>query len=535
MTGPGSVIAASFAARCRADGLVPPPGLRLLAWHQPGSVPEPLDGPHALGRLHERLVSGTERTRRGAWYTPTWLAELLVERAVARPGPVADPTCGGGVFLLAAADRLRQLGATVPDIVGSLLWGADTDDVAVAVTEAALWWWSADAGAPTLAGTSRLVHGDPLLDIEIPRSTAVVGNPPFLGQLKSRTTIDDQRRLALKARWGGAVGPYTDSAWLFLLAAVDAVEPGGTVALVQPQSVLAARDAGPVRAAVDARAELVDCWFDDGSTFAAAVQVCAPVLHALGARTNDWLAARARALGIPEVDLGDGPTLGDLAEVTSGFRDEYYGLVAAVRERGPEEATPRRLVTVGAIDPLELRAGAVRFSRRRWLDPVVDVSRVDGRACRWVESQTRPKLLVATQTKVVEAVVDEPGDLVGSVPAIPVCPRDPDDLWRLAAALHAPAVSAWMLRRSAGTALAADAAKPTKALLASLPLPVDRAAWELAAEAARGLAAGSGGWASFGRLADAAYGIDDPHLLAWWLSRRPVRSPASHATPGDTQ
>lgn len=523
MTGPGSVIAASLIDRCRADGLTPPAGLRLHAWHEPTAAPQPLDGPHDLGRLHERLVSGAERTRRGAWYTPAWLAELLVERAVVRPGPVADPSCGGGVFLLAAADRLRQLGAPVADIVGALLWGADTDELALAVTEAALWWWSADAGAPTLPGTGRLLHGDPLLDIEIPQSAAVVGNPPFLGQLKSRTTIDEPRRIALKARWGGAVGPYTDTAWLFLLAAVSAVEPGGTVALVQPQSLLAARDAGPVRTAVDERAELVDCWFDDGTAFAAAVHVCAPVLHAVGPVANDWLAARARALGIPDVDLGGGMALGERAEVASGFRDEYYGLVAAVREREPGESAVRPLVTVGAIDPLERRTGVVRFSGRRWHDPVVDVSRTEGRARRWVDSQARPKLLVATQTKVVEAVVDDSGDLVGSVPAIAVCPHDPEVLWHLAAALHAPAVSAWMLRQSGGTALAADAAKPTKALLASLPLPEDGAAWDRAAEAARALAAGSGDWESFGRLADAAYRIDDADLLAWWLSRRPVR------------
>lgn len=527
MIGPGAVVASSFLARCAELGVRPPPELRLLAWDDPDGEAEPLAVPADLGRLHERLVSGAERTRRGAWYTPPWLAEDLVGRAVRRPGVVSDPSCGGGVFLLAAAERLRALGAPPDEIVRSLLWGADVDALAVAVSEAALWWWSTGEGASTVAG-ARLVLGDPLTDVEIPRSVAVVGNPPFLGQLKASTAIEDRRRRALKDRWGAVVQPYTDAAWLFLLAAVDALDADGTVALVQPQSVLAARDATTIRAAVDRRAQLTDCWVGDDRTFTASVEVCAPVLRATAQPSvNDWGAARSTVLGIPDVALDGSRTVGDIATLLSGFRDEYYGLVDAVaeqtldRERGAGLSRP--LVTVGAIDPLCLRPAAIRFARRRWEHPVVDVARTGGRARRWVDGQHRPKLLVATQTRVVEAVVDERGDLVGSVPVIAVCPNDPADLWHIAAALHAPAVSAWMLRRSGGTALSADAAKPTKALLGALPLPDDLAAWDAAAAAARDLAAGAGDWERFGAIADAAYGRADRQTLDWWHARLPVR------------
>lgn len=532
MAGAGTIVASCFVAALAREGLTPDPSLRLLAWAatQNPDRERPLpDGPDELGRLHETSETEPDRVRRGAWYTPRWLADDLVDRAFAAASvevsSVVDPSCGGGVFLLAAAERLSETVGVRAAV--EALWGCDVDPVAVAVAEAALWWWSARAGEPTVAG-GRLVVGDALVTGGVPQASVVVGNPPFLGQLRSATASDADRRDALRARFGERLRPYTDTAWLFLLAAVDATTPGGAVALVQPSSLLGARDAGPIRADLDGRTALVDVWIDGGGTFDAAVQACAPVLAVdrrssgatPGAAVNDWTAPLASALGVPDVEL-DGPgRLSELAKVTAGFRDEYYGLVDAVTEGG---AGPR-LVSSGAIDPLRHRTDRVtRFAKRRWTDPRVDRTVPQGRAARWIEAQDGPKLIVATQTKVLEALVDPTGELVASVPAIVVRPHDLEDLWLLAAAIHAPACTAWMLRRSAGTALSNDACKPTAGLLAAMPLPVDRPAWLDAADLARAIVDGAEVWEAFAVAADAAYGVTDPAVTNWWLGRLPLR------------
>ena len=513
----GAAVAGSFLASTRAEGLEPDRSLRLLSYARPGIEGPAAEGPHELGSLHERLLADEERTRRGAWYTPAWLAAELAERAVGADGPVADPACGGGAFLLAAAARRARDRSPSETIAG--LWGCDVDPLAVAVTEAALWWWSGRLGEPTVAG-ERLVVGDALTDVRIPLASAIVGNPPFLGQLKRATAAGAERRARLERRFGGTLRPYTDEAWLFLLAAVDAVAPGGRVALVQPRSLLAARDAAAVRAAIDERATLLDVWFDERASFDAGVRVCAPVLERTGApAANDWRAALVESLGVPPVDLQGGVRLGEVADVAAGFRDEYYGLVGAVTDGG----SGPRLLTSGAIDPLRVVAGDVRFGKRGWRDPRVVVSHTTGRARRWLDAQTGPKLLVATQTRVLEAVVDPDEGLIGSVPVVVVRPREPDALWRLAAALHAPVASAWLLRRTAGTALAPDACRPTAGTLSDLPLPVDRDAWTEAAARAQELAAGGEDWRGFGTVADAAYGIHDRSVVDWWLERLPVR------------
>lgn len=527
----GAALAGAFAVAVRRDGFEPDPALRLLTDHgldaarDAGDLPA-LRDPYELGLRHEHLVVGAERVRRGAWYTPRWLAEELVTRAVGDRGIVADPSCGGGVFLLAAAEHLAARGHAPAEVIDQL-WGCDIDPLAVAVAEAALWWWSARAGDAIRMG-ERLVVGDALTDVTVPVSAAVVGNPPFLGQLRSDTTVSDERRAELQARFGNVVRPYTDVAWLFLVLAVRSVAPGGRVALIQPQSVLGARDAAGVRAAVADLADVVGTWADDGTAFDASVSVCAPVLHRRDRNVGSaeavarprWTDALADVRHVPRAALAGAAVLGDQASVHAGFRDEYYGMVAAVAEGGPGP----RLVTVGAIDPCtHLADRPVRFANRRWSDPRVDVAGLDGRARRWAEVQAGPKILVATQTRVLEAVADPDGRLLGSVPVLCVRPGDVDRLWHLVAALHAPVISAWVVRGTIGTALSADACKPTAAVLCDLPLPEDGPAWDGAAALAEQVSAGDAALEDLARAADRAYGIDDADLHEWWTARRPHR------------
>ena len=200
----GASVAAAFVAAMAREGLAPDPALRVLGWLDPSASCDPDTvpaDPFGLGLFHERAESDAERVRRGAWYTPRWLADDLVARAFDATRisvrTVADLSCGGGAFLLAAAERLATT-AGVEDSVRSL-WGCDVDPVAVAVTEASLWWWSAVNGAPTVIG-DRLVVGDALVGTSIPRASVVVGNPPFLGQLRTSTASDAARRASLRAR-----------------------------------------------------------------------------------------------------------------------------------------------------------------------------------------------------------------------------------------------------------------------------------------------------------------------------------------------
>ncbi len=174
------------------------------------------------------------------------------------------------------------------------------------------------------------------------------------------------------------------------------------------------------------------------------------------------------------------------------------------------------LVTSGLIDAGRILWGerTTRFGGRRFTHPRVDTAALAGSLERWVRQRLVPKVVLATQTKVLEAAVDLDGAWVPSTPVISVH-ADGADLWKIAAALTAPAVSAWALQRHAGAALHPDAIKLSARQVLEVPLPVDEPAWR---EGAAAMAAG--------RILDAgaamsrAYRSTDD-VFEWWQGRLP--------------
>lgn len=556
------------------------------------------------GLVHERMRS--DRAARGAVYTPAAVAVGLVAMTAAvapevvtdPSAAVLDPSVGGGAFLLAVASHRRAGGASPVAAVATLA-GYDVEPVAVAATRFGLALWLAAAGELDGVAWEGLVRRVALGDVlaaeprDTPTFDLVVGNPPFLGQLRGRTARDAPTRRALRERFGGAVLPYTDASALFLLAGLDRCRPGGVVHLIQPASVLSARDGTGVRAAVLDRATVDGFWRGGTGAFAADVDVVSVLVRRRAEGAEPTAGPGAEPVRAPAVRRWDGPTVaaappapvsddaldaeswgalladlvgvpgiphwmagparerrsvGDLATATAGFRDEYYAIGPAVCEEGEagEGGEQRRtgaprLVTVGLLDLARLRWGTepARFHRRRWARPVVALDRLEPGAAVavWGRERLVPKVLVATQSPVIEVVVDRAGDLWPSTPVITVAPTDPtgpagaDALWSLAAAIASPHAVAWAATRFPGTALAPHALKLSAWQVARIPLPLDPAAWRrgaLAFEAAsRAAEAGDAdGWAAhlwaFGQAMAAAYG--DPQgddVLAWWRGRVP--------------
>lgn len=503
------------------------------------------------------------RRRSGAHLTPAAIAQGLVG-LMDEPGvadSVLDPAVGGAAFLLAAADRLVAAGAD-PEAVLGQLFGVDIDPDAVDVAEAALALWSLDhqvAPRPL----PQLVVGDGLLD-PLPEVDQVVGNPPFLNQLRRSSSHTGDRRQALRDRWGDLVGTYTDDAWLFLAAGIDALRPGGVVALVQPVSILAARHAEAVRCHVDTAGSLRALWVARDKVFDAAVNVCGIVaerdrdgpikqpalVRAVGADfesqpsvsgqidADGWGSAAAGALGAPQVKLtrGGAGALGDLAETTAGFRDQFYGFVPYVFEApGTGAATElvdvAPLVTVGMIDPLSLRWGKrpFKFAGSSYDRPAVDLQALeasDPALASWTRDRLRPKLVMATQTKVVEVWVDDSGVVIPATPVLSIEPRQEGDetLWKLAAALASPVLSAYFFAAHFGTAMSLNAMKISARDIASAPLPGNLKKWDQAADLLRSGRSGPHDLAEFGNLMCAAYGVDAAGLMPWWTHRMPNRS-----------
>jgi hypothetical protein len=222
-----------------------------------------------------------------------------------------------------------------------------------------------------------------------------------------------------------------------------------------------------------------------------------------------------------------------LASATAGFRDQYYGLTGHVEEddgQGTDRRDRPRLITSGLIEPGGVAWGRrpTTFARQRWQRPVVRLDALEPKLRAWVEPLLMPKVVVATQTRVLEAAVDEDGGWWPSVPVIAVVPNQPGDVWRVAAVLLAPPVCAWAWARHAGGALGGDAIKLAAREVLDLPLPIDQDAWERGAEQARIVGRSAepvvarAALLELGAVMCDAYRVDTEPVLSWWAARLPT-------------
>jgi hypothetical protein len=148
----------------------------------------------------------------------------------------------------------------------------------------------------------------------------------------------------------------------------------------------------------------------------------------------------------------------------------------------------------------------------------------------WAGRRLVPKVLVATQTRVLEAVVDEAGGLLPSVPVLTVSARSgrADDLWRIGALLCAPPATLVAARRHLGAGRNATALRLAASDVLALPLPAGREPWDRAAgafeqaSAAEAQAQRNDLLHRCAHLMCEAYGLeDDGELVAWWSARLP--------------
>ena len=476
-------------------------------------------------RANELAVSPQDRANRGAWYTPRAIAELIAARAFGPgvPSFVVDPTCGGGAFLLAALDAFVGRGVT-PEEAVSRVAGLDIDPQAVATARDVIRIWAQGHG---------LASVEPLLDVgdaldawprDWPVPELVLGNPPFASPLratKSRSSADlPPAAAAFRERHRTELGPYADLAAMHLLNAAHRVHPEtGRLVMVLPQSMLAGRDAAPLRDWLDRELPLEDLWISGEKLFDANVRVFVPILARSGEPSGQtWTEAAATEMGVPDPGLSSSASrLGSMCEATAGFRDEYYAMAEACVEGDVDDARCR-LATVGSVEPLEVLWGKVptRFAKSLWERPVVDDAAVPEKMRPWFERQQVPKVLLPTQARILEPYVDRSGTVVPITPLLSITAADPAALDLVAAVLLAPAVSAWAARRGFGSALSVNAIKLRAADVLDIPLPSNQAKWE---EAAALVPLGPSAIDRIAALMHDAYG-GNAALMAWWQTRR---------------
>lgn len=558
---------------------------------------------HVRSVAHQALLASLGvRTSQGSFYTPLEIAEQLVHLALAerigrikRPEDcprVLDPSCGTGNFLvvvaLQLAEKLTQLGMSQSEslqyVVQHCIYGTDIDASAIEVCKQNLLslcsrkltdfeigqhiavvdslrlflLGGGKAGQGSLFDEPEKTWSDLFPDVFEHQDSGfdvVVGNPPFLNQLESETSLASDLATALIDRFGSALSKLTNTASIFMLGSSEIVVEGGIITMIQPISFLATRESFEIRQLLLQRGALTHLWFGGGKIFDAAVEVVGITLvigRKLGLtaisvgrefetcglvespKPNEqtWSRPLARSRGVPQIDFKPKGVIGDFASATADFRDQYYGLVGAVRELATTEKRGdlMRLATVGLIDVADFMWGkrTTRFAKEKFERPVVDLSLLSAPIRVWADSRSKPKIIVSNQTKVLEAFVDVSGEILPSVPLLTVdC--DLEQLWLVAAAISSPITSVIAAERHLGAGMSVDVIKLSAKDLLNLPAPSDFAAWDKGSKVFKQLQDTEGEdqrmslLSQFAMLMCLAYGVTDVAVSTWWLKRLPVR------------
>ncbi|HEV7279470.1 MAG TPA: DNA methyltransferase [Pirellulaceae bacterium] len=261
-----------------------------------------------------------ERARRaaGSFFTPPQIVERLLDATldplldeISRGKPaaeretalldlaIADPACGSGRFLLAAADRIAatllqaridegnaasSLDAARADVIERCIYGADVDPLAIEALRFRLRRAARRAGRTLPHLVERTICGDSLCDVDwngLLRDRTgdaagfdlVVGNPPWTsfsgrhrGEANAEAVAELVDRYPEIGRW-----PALHSAMLALSAKI--VRDGGRVGLVLPLRMADLDAYADLRAALATRMQLERPVLDSGeSAFADVVQ-----------------------------------------------------------------------------------------------------------------------------------------------------------------------------------------------------------------------------------------------------------------------
>ncbi|SDR81915.1 N-6 DNA methylase [Opitutus sp. GAS368] len=180
---------------------------------------------------------------RGGYYTSAQIAAWLCKWAIReKTEHVLEPSCGDGSFLVAAVDRLVELGlsnaAIASQVTGIEILGPEAEQArrrlhpiltsqakGVVKTSDFFTWWQKS---------------------EQPAFDVVVGNPPFI---RYQTFPEPHRSKAMTIMEGFGLTPNRlTNIWVpFVVAATMSIKPGGRMALVLPAELLQVTYAAQLR------------------------------------------------------------------------------------------------------------------------------------------------------------------------------------------------------------------------------------------------------------------------------------------------
>jgi len=191
---------------------------------------------------------------RGGYYTSSQVADWLCAWAIRSPKDfVLEPSCGDGAFLVAAAARLKSLGAKSPTILNHLT-GIEIIAKESAKASARLEKFIGVRANSTIETTDFFSWWQQSKKASY---DVIVGNPPFI---RYQTFPEPHRTKAMEIMVELGLSPNRlTNIWVpFVVASAASLKPGGRMALVLPAELLQVSYAAQLRSFLTDRFSRID-------------------------------------------------------------------------------------------------------------------------------------------------------------------------------------------------------------------------------------------------------------------------------------
>ena len=182
---------------------------------------------------------------RGGYYTPTELARWLCKWAIRKTTDrVLEPSCGDGVFLSAAIERLEAVGEVSQSSIASRIKGIEVNPEEAEKARRRVVHSLGE-------GAARSIHTGDFFgwfqDESAKGFDVAVGNPPFV---RYRHFPEPYREIAFNIMTGqGLKANRHTNIWVpFVVAAAESLRDGGRLAFVLPAELLQVSYANQLRA-----------------------------------------------------------------------------------------------------------------------------------------------------------------------------------------------------------------------------------------------------------------------------------------------
>lgn len=247
-----------------------------------------------IDQAFEHLITEVSKGKKGQYFTPRHVIKVCVKMLNPKEEEyIIDPACGSGGFLLHAMyyvwNKLKTE-AAMKDYAGKYLFGLDFDDNMRRVSQALMLiagdgrhhifkrdsldardWQGMESEEARVALKPLLAKLDNPADTKENQLTyrhldfdILMTNPPFAGENPEQGLL---RQYELARKDGGKLKNNVERHILFIERSLDAIRPGGRLAIVLPQGVLNNTNMGYIREWLFGKARILAVIGLHGNTF----------------------------------------------------------------------------------------------------------------------------------------------------------------------------------------------------------------------------------------------------------------------------